>query len=115
MAAADLNDKTPVSPIDFTESLFCPLIGIFGNDDRTPSPEQVNQHEEVLKQYGKTYEFHRYDGARRASELPAGTMHGCLGQDPHLLRQTPFRIGGSKMSSIIVIVRAEGMAKRGEG
>ena len=26
-------------------------------------PEQVNQHEETLKQHGKQYEFHRYDGA----------------------------------------------------
>jgi carboxymethylenebutenolidase len=23
----------------------------------------VNQHEEELKKHGKTYEFHRYDGA----------------------------------------------------
>lgn len=63
MAEADLNDKTPVAPIDLTETLSCPLIGIFGNDDRAPSPEQVNQHEDVLKRHGKSYEFHRYDGA----------------------------------------------------
>ena len=28
-----------------------------------PSPAQVNQHEEALKAAGKTYTFHRYDGA----------------------------------------------------
>ena len=38
-------------------------VGLFGNDDRAPSPEQVNQHEAELKKAGKTYEFHRYDGA----------------------------------------------------
>ena len=28
-----------------------------------PTPDEVNQTEEVLKKFGKTYEFHRYDGA----------------------------------------------------
>jgi len=41
----------------------CPLIGLFGNDDRAPSPEQVNEHEAALKKHGKSYEFYRYDGA----------------------------------------------------
>src|SRR5581483_12026469 len=38
-------------------------VGIFGTEDRAPSPEQVNQHEAELKKHGKAYEFHRYDGA----------------------------------------------------
>ena len=63
MGKEELNDKTPVAPIDLTRDLACPLIGIFGNDDRAPSPEQVNQHEAELKKHGKAYEFHRYDGA----------------------------------------------------
>src|ERR1700743_563767 len=63
MAKEELNAKTPVAPIDMTKDLSCPLLGLFGNDDRAPSPEQVNQHEEELKKHGKTYEFHRYDGA----------------------------------------------------
>ncbi len=63
MGKEELNAKTPVSPIEMTPKLSCPLLGIFGNDDRAPSPEQVNQHEEALKKAGKTYEFHRYDGA----------------------------------------------------
>jgi carboxymethylenebutenolidase len=63
MAPEELNPKTPVAPIDLTKSLSCPLLGLFGNDDRAPSPEQVNQHEAELKKHGKTYEFHRYDGA----------------------------------------------------
>jgi carboxymethylenebutenolidase len=53
----------PVAPIDMTKDLHCPLLGLFGNDDQRPSPEQVNQHEEELKKHGKDYEFHRYDGA----------------------------------------------------
>jgi carboxymethylenebutenolidase len=63
MGKEDLNTKTPVAPIDMTKDLSCPLIGIFGNDDRAPSPEQVNQHEAELTKHGKSHEFHRYDGA----------------------------------------------------
>ncbi len=59
----DLNEKRPVAPIDLTPSLKIPLFGIFGNDDKSPSPEQVDQHEAFLKAQGKQYEFHRYDGA----------------------------------------------------
>jgi len=58
-----LNEKRPVAAIDLTKDLSCPLLGLFGNDDKAPSPEQVNLHEEELKKAGKTYEFHRYDGA----------------------------------------------------
>jgi carboxymethylenebutenolidase len=56
-------DSTAVSPIDYTASLSCPVLGLFGNDDRFPTKEQVDQHEEALKKHGKNYEFHRYDGA----------------------------------------------------
>lgn len=63
MKPEDLNDKRPVAPIDMTPRLKIPLLGIFGNEDRGPSAEQVNQHEEVLKAQGKQYEFHRYEGA----------------------------------------------------
>ncbi len=63
MKKEELTPKRPVAPIDLTKDLSAPLIGLFGNDDKSPSPEQVNQHEEELKKHGKNYEFHRYDGA----------------------------------------------------
>lgn len=63
MAEADLNDKFPVAPIDYTKDLSCPLLGIFGTEDHSPTPEQVAQHEAELQKHGKTYEFHMYDGA----------------------------------------------------
>ena len=44
----------------------CPLLGLFGNDDQFPNPEQVDELEAALKAAGKTYEFHRYDGAGHA-------------------------------------------------
>jgi carboxymethylenebutenolidase len=59
----ELTANQPKAVIDMTPDMKCPLLGIFGNDDRNPDVDQVNQTEEVLKKNGKTYEFHRYDGA----------------------------------------------------
>lgn len=63
MKPEEITDKRPVSPADYTDRLTAPVLGLFGNDDQGPSPEAVNQHEEMLKKAGKDYEFHRYDGA----------------------------------------------------
>jgi carboxymethylenebutenolidase len=63
MNQSDLTPQRPVAPISLTKDLNCPLLGLFGNDDQAPSPDQVNQHEEELKKQNKNYEFHRYDGA----------------------------------------------------
>jgi carboxymethylenebutenolidase len=63
MSQEELTPKQPKAPIEFTKGLSCPLLGLFGNEDRSPTPEQVNQHEAELKKAGKNYEFHRYDGA----------------------------------------------------
>lgn len=63
MSPDELTSKQPVAPLDYTADLSYPLLGIFGNDDHGPTPEQVNQLEKALKQQGKVYEFHRYDGA----------------------------------------------------
>jgi carboxymethylenebutenolidase len=57
------NEHHPDVPINLTKDLSCPLLGLFGNEDRAPTPEQVDQHEAELKKHGKQYEFHRYDGA----------------------------------------------------
>jgi carboxymethylenebutenolidase len=59
----ELNERQPAAVIDMTPSMRCPLLGIFGNDDASPDPDQVNRTEEVLRSLGKDYEFHRYDGA----------------------------------------------------
>src|SRR5580698_6523473 len=56
-----------VGPIKhLTKDLSCPLLGLFGADDQHPSPEQVKELEEELKDQGKTYEFHTYEGAGHA-------------------------------------------------
>ena len=62
-APEELSPARPVAVIDYTADLAAPLLGLFGNDDRYPTPEQVDRHEAELKRHGKDYEFHRYDGA----------------------------------------------------
>ena len=63
MAESELTPQTPTAPIDYTADLSCPVLGLFGEDDSSPSPEQVALHEEALKRNGKEYEFHMYAGA----------------------------------------------------
>lgn len=62
-APEKLTPAQPVAPIDYAADLQCPLLGIFGNDDKMPTPEQVDIFEAKLKELGKDYTFYRYDGA----------------------------------------------------
>jgi carboxymethylenebutenolidase len=63
MPEDELGPARPVAPIDYTADLDAPLLGLFGNDDQYPSPKEVDIHEAELVKHGKTFEFHRYDGA----------------------------------------------------
>ena len=63
MAQEELTPKQPVAPIDYTRTLSCPLLGLFGEEDQAPTPAQVAVHEQELKKHGKTYEFHMYPNA----------------------------------------------------
>jgi carboxymethylenebutenolidase len=56
-------EKRPVAPVSITPQLEIPLLGIFGNEDKSPTADEVDQHEAELKQHGRDYEFHRWDGA----------------------------------------------------
>ena len=60
------NANQPVPPIDMTATITMPLLGLFGNEDKNPGPEQVDRMEAELKKHNKKYEFHRYDGAGHA-------------------------------------------------
>ena len=66
MAPEDLTEANPVSPLDMTPGMSCPLLGLFGEDDANPDPAQVATIEAALKEHGKTYEFHSYAGAGHA-------------------------------------------------
>lgn len=63
MREQDLTPARPVAPIEYTQDLPCPLLGLFGAEDQSPTVEQVAVHEEALKKSGKDYEFHIYPGA----------------------------------------------------
>jgi carboxymethylenebutenolidase len=52
--------------VDQLPGLRCPLLGLFGNDDKYPSPEQVDELEQILREHRKDFELHRYDGAGHA-------------------------------------------------
>ena len=83
MPEAALTPAQPVAPIDYTADLSCPLLGLFGEDDESPTPDQVAMHESELKKHGKSYEFHMYPDAghgffyyHRPSYRPEQTMDG---------------------------------------
>ena len=63
MQADQLTPQRPVAPIDYTTDLNCPILGLFGEDDHSPTPDDVARHEQALKQHGKEYEFHMYPDA----------------------------------------------------
>jgi carboxymethylenebutenolidase len=46
--------------------LRCPVLGLFGADDRFPSTEHDKELDELLTGLGKEHEFHVYDGAGHA-------------------------------------------------
>lgn len=52
--------------VSLAPNLRTPLLGLFGNEDRSPSPDDVDAMEQALAANGKTFEFHRYDGAGHA-------------------------------------------------
>jgi carboxymethylenebutenolidase len=56
-----------VRPIVYlAKDLSCPLLGLFGADDKHPSPDQVSELGKALTEAGKVHEFHTYEGAGHA-------------------------------------------------
>ncbi len=52
--------------VGLSEHLSCPLLGLFGADDKYPTPEETAELSEVLTGLGKPHEFHTYEGAGHA-------------------------------------------------
>ncbi|WP_236007820.1 dienelactone hydrolase family protein [Nakamurella leprariae] len=64
--------------VDQLPELRTPLLGLFGNEDRYPSPDDVDELERLLTAHGKTFEFHRYDDAGHAffsNDRPSYRVH----------------------------------------
>jgi carboxymethylenebutenolidase len=69
--------------VDRAPQLNCPLLGLFGLEDKYPSPEQVLELQHALEAAGKAYEFHSYENAGhgffasdRPSYRPAAATEG---------------------------------------
>jgi len=52
--------------VGLSKDLSCPLLGLFGADDKFPAPEETAELSKVLDGLGKEHEFHTYDGAGHA-------------------------------------------------
>ncbi len=50
-------------PIERAGHIPCPVLGVFGNDDQNPSPEDVADLDAALTAANVPHEFHQYDGA----------------------------------------------------
>ena len=70
-----ITPNQPVPVFEMLPDVNCPVLGIYGNDDGNPDPEQVDKIEAELKKHGKTCDFHRYDGAGHAFFHWAGKAH----------------------------------------
>jgi carboxymethylenebutenolidase len=51
---------------DLAPQLSCPLLGLFGADDKYPTPAETAELSKVLDEHAKPHEFHTYDGAGHA-------------------------------------------------
>jgi carboxymethylenebutenolidase len=52
--------------IRLAPNLSCPLLGLFGEEDKNPTPEETGQLAKVLDELGKPHEFHTYPDAGHA-------------------------------------------------
>ena len=52
--------------VHLADRLSCPLLGLFGEDDKMPAPAETAALAAVLESHGKTFEFHTYPGAGHA-------------------------------------------------
>ena len=55
--------EVSVPPIDLAGDMKCAMIGVFGNNDQNPSPDDVKDLDAALNAAGIEHEFHCYDGA----------------------------------------------------
>jgi carboxymethylenebutenolidase len=46
--------------VDQLPNLRAPLLGLFGDDDKYPSPDQVAELDQILTEHDKPHEFHSY-------------------------------------------------------
>lgn len=58
--------EKPVSPVELTSGLNCPLLGLYGEDDEIIPVAHVQEFRKRLKKEGKNFEIHVYPGCGHA-------------------------------------------------
>jgi carboxymethylenebutenolidase len=49
--------------IDRAPKISCPILGLFGVEDKNPSPDEVAKIDAELTRLGKEHEFHTFQNA----------------------------------------------------
>lgn len=65
-ADSDLTPVTPISPITLANQLSGPVLGLYGAEDKNPSPEMVTAVSAELDRLGKSHRFVSYPDAGHA-------------------------------------------------
>ena len=53
-------EMRPVPPIGMAAYVQCPLLGLYGENDTLPSPEDIAMYDAALTEHGKLHDFHVY-------------------------------------------------------
>ena len=77
--------------IDRAATISCPILGLFGVEDKNPSPEEVAQIDAELTRLGKEHEFHTLRERRSRRSSPS--------TGPRTASRPPSRAGGSSSTS----------------
>ena len=59
----ETHSRRPLSPHGYSELLTAPVLGCFGELDKNPPPEDVNEVDALLTELGKEHDFKIYPGA----------------------------------------------------
>jgi carboxymethylenebutenolidase len=60
------DEPQPVSGFDVAKDITCPFLGLFGEEDKNPTPEDVHKFEAMLKQHNPHVEIVIYPNAGHA-------------------------------------------------
>jgi carboxymethylenebutenolidase len=60
------DEPQPVSGFDVAKDITCPFLGLFGEEDKNPTPEDVRKFEALLKQHDPNVEIVIYPNAGHA-------------------------------------------------
>jgi carboxymethylenebutenolidase len=60
------DEPQPVSGFDVAKDIMCPFLGLFGEEDKNPTPEEVHKFEALLKEHNRNVEIVIYPAAGHA-------------------------------------------------